>query len=296
MNRTSKIDLVKAVKKHFKISYFVFFLKYVSNKDKPIKVRTTKTGISILLTLGRMVQLSQLLDNNWEIIDNTDTYIKIMGPNHEIIYCRTKVGFDLGHIIEIFLEKGYGVDFQGKNVIDIGMSNGDSSIFFAKNGAKRVIGVEPDKRSFNIALTNINESKVNETVLALNKALSDQAGMVELIVYDFSPNANSIDEKNMVNVSGSKFKESVEAITLKEIIDMFNGEYIDLLKMDCEGCEYKVLRSISKEYFPKILNLTLEYHHGLQDISELLTKQGFDTSITEHNKLMGYVKASRKPL
>ena len=133
-------------------------------------------------------------------------------------------------------------------------------------------------------------------MLALNKALSDQAGMVELIVYDFSPNANSIDEKNMVNVSGSKFKESVEAITLKEIIDMFNGEYIDLLKMDCEGCEYKVLRSISKEYFPKILNLTLEYHHGLQDISELLTKQGFDTSITEHNKLMGYVKASRKPL
>lgn len=296
MNRTSKIDRVKALKKHFKISYIAIFLKYVSNKNKPIKVRMTKTGVSFLLNLGQMLQLSQLLDNNWEIINHTDTHIKIMGPDREIIDCRTKVGYDFGHIIEIFIEKAYGVDFQRKNVIDIGMSNGDSTIFFAKNGAKRVIGVEPDKRSFNIALTNINESKVNETVLALNKALSDQAGKIELIVYDSSPNANSIDEKNMVNLAGSKFKESVDATTLKEIIDMFNDEYIDFLKMDCEGCEYKVLRSISKEYFSKILNLTLEYHHGLQDIPELLTKQGFYISITENGKLMGYIKANRRPL
>ena len=105
--------------------------------------------------------------------------------------------------------------------MDIGMSNGDSSIFFAKNGAKRVIGVEPDRRRFHIALTNISESKVNETVLPLNKALSDQPGIVELIVFDSSPNLNSIDEKNMLNASSSKFKEKVEAISLKEIMEFF---------------------------------------------------------------------------
>lgn len=166
--------------------------------------------------------------------------------------------------------------------------------FFAKNGAKRVIGVEPDRRSFNLALTNINESQVNEIVLPLNRALSDRSGMVELIVSESSPNANSIDEKNMVNVPGSKFKESIEAIGLKEIIDMFNGENINFLKMDCEGCEYKVLRSISEEYFSRILNLNLEYHHGLQDIPELLNREGFDISITENDKLMGYITARRK--
>ena len=139
--------------------------------------------------------------------------------------------------------------------------------------------------------TYVPESNVDETVLPLNKALSDQSGMVELIVFDSSPNSNSIDEKNMVNASGSKFKERVEAISLKEIIDMFNGEHIDFLKMDCEGCEYKVLRSISKEYFSKIMNLNLEYHHGLQDIPELLNRQGFDIKIMKNNKLMGYIKA-----
>ncbi|MGC9079388.1 MAG: FkbM family methyltransferase, partial [Nanopusillaceae archaeon] len=58
---------------------------------------------------------------------------------------------------------------------------------------------------------------------------------------DSNPIANSVDEINMVKLKDSKFKERVEAITLKEIIDMFNGENIDLLKMDCEGCEYSLL-------------------------------------------------------
>ena len=296
MNIISKLNLIRTAKRHFKISYFLIFLDYVSDRYKPIKVTGRNNGVSFVLNLSNMVYLSHLLENTWKIIDSTDTYVKMKGPNDEILYCRTQVGFDLGHIVEIFLSKDYGVDFQAKNVIDIGMSNGDSSIFFAKNGAKLVIGVEPDRRSFSIALTNVNESKVNEIVLPLNKALSGQFGIVELIVSDTRPNANSIDEKNMVDSAGSKFKESVEAISLKEIIDMFNGEHIDLLKMDCEGCEYKVLRNISGEYFYKILNLTLEYHNGLQDIPEILNRQGFDISITEGNKVMGYIKASRKLL
>ena len=294
MSIVNKFNLMKSIKRHFKISYFRIFLEYALNKDKPVKVTGTKSGVSFSLTLNKIIQLSHFLDNNWKIMDGNETYVKMKGPNDEILYCRTQVGFDLGHVNEIYLRKVYGTDFQGKNVIDIGMSNGDSSIFFAKNGAKRVIGVEPDRRSFDIALTNINESKVNEIVLPLNRALSDQSGIVELIVSESSPNANSIDAENMVNVAGSKFKENIEAIGLEEIIDMFNGEHIDFLKMDCEGCEYKVLRSISEGYFSRILNLNLEYHHGLQDIPELLSRDGFNISITESNMLMGYIMARRK--
>ncbi|WMT49119.1 MAG: FkbM family methyltransferase [Thermoplasmatales archaeon] len=237
-----------------------------------------------------------MLDNDWKVIESTNTYVKIKGPEDEILYCRTQVGFDLTHIVEIFIDESYGTDFKGKNVIDIGMSNGDSSIFFAKNGAKRVIGIEADRRSFDIALTNLNESKVDGIVFPLNKALSERTGMVELIVSASSPNANSIDEKNMVNVAGPIFKENIESISLKEVIDMYNGENIDFLKMDCEGCEYQVLRTISKMDFSKILNLSLEYHHGLQDIPKLLNMHGFDIKITKRTKLVGYIWASKKPL
>ena len=331
MNLIKKFNLLMSIKRHFVISYFAIIGYYFQNKNKYLNVTEKNSMISFSLTLGKLAQISQLLDNNWKmldindayikvsgseenilylplnklaqinqllnsnwkILDSNDTYIIVKGPEGEILSCRAKIGFDLGHIIEIYLEKIYGDNFEGKNIIDIGMSNGDSSIYFAKKGAKRVIGLEPDKRSFNLALNNIKESQVDSIVLPLNKALSDQAGIFELLIYDSNPNANSIDEINMVKLKDSKFKERIEAITLKEIIDMFNGENIDLLKMDCEGCEYKVLRNLPQEYFSKILNIILEYHNGLQDIPEILKKQRFNIKILGDKNLMGIITAIR---
>lgn len=136
MSIVSKFNSIKSVKRHFKISYFLIFLEYVSNRDKGLKVSETKDGVSLSITLGRMAQLSRLLDNGWKTIDSTDKLVKIKGPKNEILHCRTQVGADIDHIDEIFLRKVYGADFQGKNVIDIGMSNGDSSIFFCKKWCK----------------------------------------------------------------------------------------------------------------------------------------------------------------
>ena len=136
MNLINKLNLIRTAKRHFEIGYFLIFLDYLSNRYKPIKVIQKNTGVPFVLNLSNMAYLSYLLENNWKIIDSTDTYVKMNGPKDENLYCRTQVGFDLGHIVEIFLSKDYGVDFNGKNVIDIGMSNGDSSIFFCKEWCK----------------------------------------------------------------------------------------------------------------------------------------------------------------
>ncbi|MEM3526638.1 MAG: hypothetical protein QXV37_04410 [Candidatus Jordarchaeaceae archaeon] len=41
-------------------------------------------------------------------------------------------------------------------MIDVGTSNGDSSIFFAMMGAKKVVGIEPFPESFDLAQKNIS--------------------------------------------------------------------------------------------------------------------------------------------
>ena len=74
MNMVNKFNLIKAINRHFKISYFRIFLKYISNKDKPEKVIETNSGISFLLNLNSMSQLSLLLDNDWKAIESTNTY------------------------------------------------------------------------------------------------------------------------------------------------------------------------------------------------------------------------------
>ncbi len=291
MDLRSYYQKAKVIHKYLKIPYIRLIRHYIFHRNKLWSININNNKIYV--SFQDLFFIASLIKEGWMVIQISQNLITFQSPNNAIITCRTGIGFDIGHLVEIYLNKIYGSNFENKNIIDIGMSNGDSSIYFAKEGAKRVIGLEPDKRSFDLALKNIKESHVDNVVLPLNKALSDQTGIIELIVYDSNPNANSVDEINMVKLKGSKFKERVEAITLKEIIDLFNGENIDLLKMDCEGCEYKVLRNLPQEYFSKILNIILEYHNGLQDIPEILKKQGFSIKISETNNFMGLIIANR---
>ena len=53
---------------------------------------------------------------------------------------------------------------------------------------------------------------------------------------------------------------------------MFGGEDTDLLKMDCEGCEYKVLNSLVANDYSRIESMYLEYHNDVQNLPETLEK------------------------
>jgi len=238
--------------------------------------------------------LAKLLSNGWKVLAVEDGLLTLEGNNDIIITCRTGTGFDLGHLIEIYVDKSYGYNPTGKNIIDIGMSNGDSSIYFAKNGAKKVVGIEPDKRSFNLAVRNIQSSKVDTIVIPLNKALALNDQNVELIVYEDSPNGNSIDAENMVKLESEKHIEVVEGITLKKVLDIFNSEPIDLLKMDCEGCEYAVLNNSNKEIFAKIKALEMEFHNGIQNLPEILKENGFTIDVSNSDGLVGYIRAKKE--
>jgi SAM-dependent methyltransferase len=60
------------------------------------------------------------------------------------------------NIYEIFFEEHYfSENIFGKDVIDVGSSIGDSTIYFLKNGAKKVVGYEPQTDLVKIAEENI---------------------------------------------------------------------------------------------------------------------------------------------
>jgi hypothetical protein len=80
----------------------------------------------------------------------------------------------------------------------------------------------------------------------------------------------------------SQKSETVEVITLPQILDMFQLAKIDFLKMDCEGSEYDILYNLDPSIYKKIKVISLEFH----DLNEpqksgyslalYLTKQGFN--------------------
>jgi len=263
--------IIKNTHKQFNISYFKLILSYLLKKN----INTTLFNKKISISLSRLLQISRLLENNWKILSLSREYIKLKYIDNTIITCRLKRGYDLGHLVEIFLDNSYGDNFDGKNIIDIGMSNADSSIYFAKHGAKYVVGLEPDKQSFDLALKNINDSGVNKKVLPLNKALSKSRKNIEFFAYYNNPNANSISKKNMVKINNDGiYKEMVGSMTLKEVINKFKykGKKVNLLKMDREGCEYGVLENLDSDSYSKIDAIILEYHNGLQKLPDILKK------------------------
>src|SRR5579859_3164508 len=62
----------------------------------------------------------------------------------------------LGAVHERFVQREYDVlDVQGAVVIDIGAYVGDSAIFFARAGARRVYGYEPFATTYAAAVRNV---------------------------------------------------------------------------------------------------------------------------------------------
>ncbi|NWJ30246.1 FkbM family methyltransferase, partial [Marine Group I thaumarchaeote] len=65
-------------------------------------------------------------------------------------------GVNNGDLINSFLEGDYSdISVKNKTIIDIGANIGDTSIYFICSGAKKVIGIEPFPKNFELAKKNI---------------------------------------------------------------------------------------------------------------------------------------------
>ena len=79
-------------------------------------------------------------------------------------------------------------------------------------------------------------------------------------------------------------KVSCELKTLSSIIEQYNVERIDLLKIDCEGAEMEVLNGINEAHWPMVKSMVVEVHdiEGRMDkMKSLLKEKGFNRLIAE---------------
>jgi len=179
---------------------------------------------------------------------------------------------DLGSVMETHQRTIYTPLFmkipENARIIDIGASIGDFGVFCASSFIDvHVYCFEPMKEAFELMQKNIKLNDYGEHIIPFNLAISDIEGTIRFGDHTY------------------------KAITIRKVFEQNCIDRCDLLKIDIEGAEYKVLLNTPVEVFNLINAIAMECHivdtdKDLIALTNHLTKVGFNvksTKITAHN-------------
>ena len=158
---------------------------------------------------------------------------------------------------EIYVKKVYEPFLTNKDaltIVDWGANVGLTSYYF-KDYAKQVYAVEPSIIHLETLRKMLEFNKITN-VKVCPYAISNKNGKTKFF---HSENTTSFTLVPLVP-DGTDFEE-VETVDVKEFFTREKIDQIDLLKMDLEGEESKVVASdVFKEYAPKIKIIIGEWH------------------------------------
>jgi tRNA G37 N-methylase Trm5 len=83
-------------------------------------------------------------------------------------------------IVGIFDKGEYVLNVSGKIIVDVGAYIGDTSIYFAIKGAKKVIAIEPHPVAFKEMLENIQLNSLEKVIIPINAGLASKHGKIRI--------------------------------------------------------------------------------------------------------------------
>ena len=281
------IEIIKRYRTVYK--NYVGVMWGVYKKKKEIKV-VLRTGNSYKLIFTSASMYTQLIFSK-----NINTVLIKLNDNHLQFSYKGKnitVVEPWGDINAVFGNEEYKfLDVKNEIVIDIGANIGDSPIYFALNNASKVVALEPYPYSYNLALENIKANNLEDKITLLNAGYGEDR--MTYVDPKFE-NTTGSDLKQQIN--GTKIK----ILSLKTLLDTYNIENA-VLKVDCEGCEYNLLKE-DNDTLKKFKRIQIEFHYGYEKLKKKLEDSGFTVSYskpaeslnkyaTEQKMLVGYIYA-----
>jgi len=203
-------------------------------------------------------------------------------------------------ILAIFEYGGWyeKIDVKDRVVVDVGAYIGDSAIYFASRGARKVVALEPHPGAYEEMLENIRLNSLENIIFPINAGLASRPGKILLEEVD-------VETTNVTYYKPNDRKGSIPAVTLQDLIKRFDLNNA-ILKMNCEGCEYDVILN-DYEHVKTFDELIFQYHAFttkipvkllLEKLSEgftceMLSDEKFYRKYGGNQKLHGLVKCTK---
>ena len=166
-------------------------------------------------------------------------------------------------------------------IIDCGANIGMSVLYFKRcYPQSTIIAFEPNPTTYSLLDKNISSFKLTNVTLH-NLALANSVGKIP---FHFNDDKGTLTGSIQSNRGGSRVVE-VSCEKLSSFINEYSQ--IDLIKMDVEGAELKIVEDLMQSgAISKVKELIVEYHHNipgennsLSHFLKMFEQAGFDYSI-----------------
>ena len=194
-------------------------------------------------------------------------------------------------VFQVFNDGDYEqLNAKGRVVIDVGAYIGDSAIYFALKGARKVIAIEPHPGAYAEMLDNIKLNNMENVIIPINAGLASKPGKVCV------ENVN-VNIANIIYHRPGDCLNVVPVVTLSELTSGFSVDPNDaVLKMDCEGCEFDVVLN-DYDHVKLFRELVLEYHSYVvnKSVDDLLMTLSIDYKCeVRGGKDLGIIRCIRR--
>jgi len=205
---------------------------------------------------------------------NDKGFYEFYFEGRKIVYFFSSEDFSsIYNLYVTFIREDYcALDVSNKIVADIGASYGDTSIYFALKGARKVYAYEPIPWVAEILEKNIKINNLSNIVEIYPYAVSFNKGKATLIVPKNETGAASFyyDDKKFHVAEKRAGALEVINICVQKATPPIEAE---VAKIDCEGCEYDIiLRFLKDKIYDEII---LEYHSDYRELIKKLEELGY---------------------
>lgn len=204
---------------------------------------------------------------------------------------------------EVFLAGSYRFQANGPFVVvDVGMNVGIAALSFAaRKDVSRVYAFEPFAETFEQARRNLGLNPQLEPKITVHQFGLGDADQKLTVDYNYT-------NKGQVGIHGtSMIATPLEATTKAEIvlkeassvlrpICLSHANESLVLKVDCEGAEYQILRNLRDSGVLNLFRIVcIEWHEkGVESLNDYLSSCGFSTFSSESpGKRVGMIYAVR---
>jgi FkbM family methyltransferase len=265
------------LKKPNKLADFFYVLSLISRSNDRIGYKWEVVRVLIALNLKRLFNKT----SDFEVTQRIFGF-KITSFNYEnLIY--------LFRCIFLSKEYHFHCEHDHPNIIDCGSNIGMSVIYFKFLYPNcSITAFEPNPVAFSLLKKNVEENNLSNVRLQ-HYALSNEEGPINF----FTDGRRKCLIASIFSERGGNSSEPVQAIKLSHFI---KNDCFDLIKMDIEGSEPKVLHDLVAE--SKLLNASryiIEYHHrvgakqrvSLADFIKPFEHKGFGYNIESSYRALG---------